>query len=46
MVLFEDSEDCINEVINYLDIFAEIDSEELFINFPVAVLDFKSLVLE
>ena len=47
-LVFEDSDDCINEVIGYLDILTEIDNpmENLYINFPVAIMDFKDLVIE
>ena len=45
---FEDCEDFIKEVISYLVIlsenFKEID--KLFINIPVAILDYKKLVLD
>ena len=45
---FEESQDCINEILSYLEILIENFIPEVYedfsINLPIAILDFKDLI--
>ena len=45
-LIIEDNDDCMKQVISFVDIMQDnFDFEELFINIPIATLDFDELVM-